>query len=184
MAAATSFMVVVLLWIAYGFNSLAWTGAVQGTALIGSWVVLFYLLLRSGFNLRLRDPSMTVAQVAASIVTMAYIMYYADRGRGALLAVYLVAFLFGVFRLRTRQLLVLAALAVIAYAFMVASLFWLKRDVIDSGAEILRLIVVVVTLPWFAVMGGHISRLRDDMRDANRKLAKAKEAAESAAQAK
>ncbi len=31
---------------------------------------------------------------------MAYIMYYADRGRGALLVVFLVAFLFGVFKLR------------------------------------------------------------------------------------
>ena len=38
-------------------------------------------------------------------------MYYADRGRGALLIVFLVAFLFGVFRLRTRQLLLLAPIA-------------------------------------------------------------------------
>jgi len=41
-------------------------------------------------------------------VTMAFVMYYADRGRAALLIVFLVSFLFGVFRLRTRQLLFLA----------------------------------------------------------------------------
>ena len=183
MAAATSLMVIALLWIAYAFDALTWAGVVQGTLLILFWVVVFYVLLRSGLNLRLRDPSMTVAQVSVSIVTMAYIMFHADRGRGALLAVYLVSFLFGVFRLRTRQLLFLAGLAVVAYAVMVASIVQLK-PAIDRAPEFLRLIVVVVTLPWFALMGGHISRLRDDMRDANRKLARAKEAAEAAAHAK
>src|SRR3954466_8456297 len=104
MAAATSLMVIALLWIAYGFGDLTWRGVTHGTALILFWVALFFVLLRTGVNLRLRDPSMTVAQVSVSIVTMAYIMYFADRGRGALVVVFLVSFLFGVFRLRTRQL--------------------------------------------------------------------------------
>src|SRR5215211_3275716 len=108
MAAATSLMVIGLLWMAYAFGDITWRGVTQGTALILFWVVLFYVLLRSGLNLRLADPSLTVPQVSASIVTMAYIMYFADRGRGALLVVFLVSFLFGVFRLRTRQLLFLA----------------------------------------------------------------------------
>jgi hypothetical protein len=46
---------------------------------------------------------------------MAYILYYADRGRGALTLIYLVAFLFGVFRLRLRQLLMLAGTAILGY---------------------------------------------------------------------
>src|SRR5205085_6152014 len=70
-----------------------------------------------------------------------------------------------------------------AYSVMVACLYWLKPDH-AGGDGVLKLIVVVVTLPWFAVMGGYVSRLRDEMREANRKLETAKEAAESAAQAK
>ena len=48
-------------------------------------------------------------------MTMAFVMYYADRGRAALLIVFLVSFLFGVFRLRTRQLLFLAVIAIASY---------------------------------------------------------------------
>ena len=66
-------------------------------------MALFYLMLRTGLNLSFRDPSLTVPQVGSSILTMAYVMYYADRGRGALLVVFLIAFLFGVFRLRTHS---------------------------------------------------------------------------------
>ena len=47
-ATGTSFMVVVLLGLAYEFGALEWTGLVQGTALILFWVVAFYLVLRSG----------------------------------------------------------------------------------------------------------------------------------------
>jgi signal transduction histidine kinase/DNA-binding response OmpR family regulator len=184
MTAATSLMVIVLLWLAYAFGDLAWRGVTQGTALIVFWLAFFYLLLRSGFNLRLRDPSMTMPQVAVSLVTMAYIMYFADRGRGTLLVVYLVSFLFGVFRLRTRQLLYLAALGIAAYAAMVVCLYTVKPQSPAGADDILKLIVVAVTLPWFAVMGGHVSRLRDDMRDTNRKLETAKAAAESATHAK
>ena len=75
MATATSLMVIALLWIAYGFGDLTWRGVTHGTALILFWVALFYVLLRSGINLRLSDPSLTVPKVSASIVTMAYIMY-------------------------------------------------------------------------------------------------------------
>lgn len=184
MAAATSLMVVVLLWVAYWFGGLSWSGVVQGTALIAFWVAVFYAVLRSGLNLRLADPSLTMLQLSASILSMAYIMFYADRARGALLVVYLVSFLFGVFRLRTRQLLRLAAMAILAYGAMVASLYVFKRDTVDLADEGLELIVLAVTLPWFALMGGYVSQLRDNMRDANRELATAKEAAEAAARAK
>jgi signal transduction histidine kinase/DNA-binding response OmpR family regulator len=184
MGVGTSLMVVVLLGVAYWFGGLEWTGLAQGTALILLWVAVFYALLRSGLNLKLRDPSLTVPQLATSIVTMAYIMYYADHGRGGLLLVYLIAFLFGVFRLRTRQLLRLAATAILAYAVMVISLYQFKPETVELADEILELIVLAITLPWFALMGGYVSKLRDDMRDANRELETAKEAAEGAAQAK
>jgi signal transduction histidine kinase/DNA-binding response OmpR family regulator len=184
MAAGTSLMVVVLLCVAYWFGGLEWAGLVQGSAVILVWVAAFYIVFRTRLNLRLRDPSLTVQQLSASIVTMAYVMYYADRGRGALLIVFLIAFLFGVFRLRTRQLLVLATVAILAYGAMVLSLYLLKPGTVELAEEILELIVLVITLPWFAFMGGHVSNLRDDMRVANRDLELAKLAAEGAALAK
>ncbi len=184
MAAGTSLMVIALLGVAYLFGGLEWTGLVQGTALILLWVAVFYAALRTGLNLKLSDPSMTVPQVASSMVTMAYIMYYADVGRGALLVVFMVAFLFGVFRLRLRQLLLLAAIAFLSFAVLVLALYRFKPGTVELADEILELIVLAITLPWFAAMGGYVSKLRDDMRDSNRELESAKTAAEAAALAK
>ena len=184
MAAGTSMMVIVLLYVAYLLGGLERAGFVQGAAVILFWVALFYGLLRSGLNLRFRDASMTMPQLASSIVTMAFVMYYADRGRAALLIVFLISFLFGVFRLRTRQLLFLALTAVGSYGLMVAALYRFKPATVEPADEILQLIVLAVTLPWFALMGGYVSQLRDEMTAANRDLVIAKNAAEAAANAK
>ena len=156
----------------------------QGTALISFWVALFYAAFRSGLNLKLRDPSLTIPQLYSSVLTMAYIMYYADGGRGALLVVYLVAFLFGVFRLRVGQLLALAATAIVAYGVLVLALYRFKPETVEAADEILQLIVLALTLPWFALMGGYVTKLRDHMSDANNQLESAKKAAEGAAEAK
>ena len=177
-------MVIGLLYTAYLLGGLEWAGFAQGTALILFWVAFFYVLLRTKLNLRFRDASMTMPQLASSIVTMAFVMYYADRGRAALLIVFLVSFLFGVFRLHTKQLLFLAATAVASYGAMVAALLRYKPDTVEPTDEILQFVVLLFTLPWFAFMGGHVSRLRDEMVEANRELVTAKDAAEAAALAK
>jgi len=184
MAAGTSAMVIALLFVAYELGGLEFAGLIYGAAAIMFWVALFYVLLRTGINLKFRDASMTVPQLASSIVTMAFVMYFADQGRAALLIVFLMSFLFGVFRLRTRQLLFLAAVAIGSYAAMIIALSQYKPDTVEAADEILELIVLAVTLPWFAFMGGYVSRLRDEMQAANRELVLAKDSAESAALAK
>ncbi|MEO7158573.1 MAG: response regulator, partial [Vicinamibacterales bacterium] len=184
MAVGTSLMVIGLLYTAFLLGGLEWTGFALGTGLILFWVAFFYLVLRTGLNLRFRDASMTMLQLASSIVTMAVVMYYADRGRAALLIVFLMAFLCGVFRLRTRQLLLLAATAIASYGAMVAALLRYKPHTVEAADEILQLVVLLFTLPWFAFMGGYVSRLRDEMVEANKEQVKATDAAEAAALAK
>jgi signal transduction histidine kinase/DNA-binding response OmpR family regulator len=184
LAAGTSLMVVGLLYAAYLLGGLDRAGFEYGASLIAFWVALFYVMLRTGLNLKFRDASMTMPQVASSLVTMAFVMYFADHGRAALLVVFLVSFLFGVFRLRTGQLLFLAFIAIASYGLMVAALYRYKPETVEPADEILQLIVLVVTLPWFAAMGGYVGRLRDEMTAANRELVAAKNAAEAAALAK
>ncbi|MFM8535332.1 MAG: ATP-binding protein [Acidimicrobiia bacterium] len=184
MAAGTSLMVIGLMYSAYLLGGLERRGFIVGTAMILFWVGVFFVMIKTGFNLRFRDASMTMAQLASSIVTMALVMYYADRGRSSLLIIFLISFLFGVFPLRTKQLLFLAGVAIASYAAMVGALQTFKPHTVEAADEILQLLMLTITLPWFAFMGGYVSRLRDEMMSANRELLQAKDAAEAAAMAK
>ncbi len=71
-------------------------------------ILVFYVVFRSGLNLKLPDPSLIEPQMLTATLVVLYAMYSANSGRGAFLTLLLMAFLSGVLRLKTRALLVYA----------------------------------------------------------------------------
>ena len=77
---------------------------------------MFYVVFRTGFNLRFADPSLTMAQVSSAVATLVYVNFNLDDGRGAFLLVYMMAMIFAVFRLTTRQLHAIVLPVIAAHA--------------------------------------------------------------------
>ena len=82
--------------------------------------MLVYGVIRSGLNLGFQDPSLTTIQVVIPLSMVSYGMYFADNSRPAFLMAYMVVILFGLFRLKTRELLAIGAFAVTSYAVVIA----------------------------------------------------------------
>ena len=165
----TSLLVPVCLFLAHWLDVMPIGAALAGTAIILALIVVFYLLFRFGVNLRAGDPSLTAEMIGASILTLAWVMYQAPQARQSLSLFYLVALLFGVLRLTTPRLLGLAALALAAHATVVL-LSFLRDPQMDLKAAFLQLAVLLIVLPWFAVMGGYVNNLRQRLSDSNRQL--------------
>lgn len=146
--------------------------AAEAGLLVLALIALFYALLRSGFNLRFRDPSLTVAQIGAAIACTAYVVHQAGAISSALALFYLMALMFGVLRLAARRLLALALAALAAHA--IALWGWHARHPgEDTTASLMEIVVLAFALPWFAAMGGYVSRLRHTVAEANRRLQQA-----------
>jgi diguanylate cyclase (GGDEF)-like protein len=172
LAAGTSLLIVLALGLLAAIGLLPWRAAVEGTAGIVTIAALFFYAFRSGFNTRFADQSLTTGQVGTAIVFLAYIMYHAGPARTPLMLFYLVAMLFGVLRLSATRLMVLAAVAIAAHG-AVLYFTWLRDPAISLRATITEFGVLVIVLPWFAVMGGYVNRLRDRLFDSNRELRRA-----------
>lgn len=172
MAAGTSLLVCVALLICSFLGLFPWRAAIDGSVGILALVLIFYLLFRSGINQRFADPSLTTEQVGAAILLLAYVMYHAGPARAVLTPFYLVAMLFGVLRLNARRMMVLALLALLAHAVML-HLLYLRAPGMNAGAALAEFIVLAVVLPWFAVMGGYVNRLRSRLSDSHRNLQQA-----------
>ena len=171
-AAATSMLVPAALLFAHVLGALALDVVLQCTAFILCLILVFYVLFRSGLNLRFGDPSLTAEMIGSSIVLLAWIMYLAPQARAPLCLVYLVSLLFGVLRLETRRLLALAALALIAHLTVIA--FTVLRDPLtDLKAAAIELVMLFAVLPWFAFMGGHVNMLRQRLSDSHTQLKEA-----------
>lgn len=149
-------------------------------AIVWAWVAvafavngLFYIAVCSGWNLRLRDPSMTLAQMTISTVWLLMVLYFIEQVRGSVLVLFLIIFVFGIFRLRMGQFIGVALLAVAGYALVIALLAHNRAQSIQLEVEILQWLLLVMVLPWFAVLGAYISNVRNKLRQRNKEMEKA-----------
>ncbi|MCE5212168.1 MAG: GGDEF domain-containing protein [Deltaproteobacteria bacterium] len=121
--------------------------------------VLIYALIRSGYNKKLKDPSLTLLQMVIATFWVMVIAYYADSMRSLVLLTYLVVFIFGLFRLNVWQFLFLSAFAVVNYSLVILLLYKINPELV-SKVDILNIVILAMVLPWFSLVGGYITRLR------------------------
>jgi diguanylate cyclase (GGDEF)-like protein len=170
MAAGTALLVCLSLLVCAFLDFLPWHVAIEGTAGVVGLVAAFYVLVRTGLNQRFSDPSLATEQAAAAILFLAYIMYHADAARDALTLFYMVVMLFAALRLNAARLAALAILALIAHGTMLHLSYLRDEEYMDFEAAVTEFAVLMVTLPWFAAMGGYVNRLRTRLAESNRQL--------------
>ena len=133
----------------------------------------FFIVLRSGLNRYWPDPSLTLPQMLVATFWVMLLVAQAPQVRGTLLLLYVVVFLFGIFRLNRREYLALTALVLVSYGLVVL------RDIYQHNAaeplplEALHLAVLAVTLIWLAFFGSYVGRLRATVSRRNAELAAA-----------
>ena len=124
----------------------------------------FYVIIRSGLNLKLADPSLTTAQIATALTALLFATYNAGPARGILMLWVLMILLFAVFRLKSGQLWPLAALTWVAYGGVVGLLIRHHPDTVNERLEFFQWIVLGSVLIWFSFIGGYISDMRARLR--------------------
>ena len=125
-----------------------------------------YIAIRSGFNLRLRDPSLTRVQILVAITLLMYIIYRMDDGRNIALFACFVIFMFGLFRLGAREYIFITLYTLAAYALVVNLLMHLRpQAILDVHKDWLSWLGLAIFLPCFSMLGEQVNRLRRRMRE-------------------
>jgi PAS domain S-box-containing protein len=136
---------------------------------VGAFVALnlgLYLAIRSGFNLRFEDPSLTRFQILAAISIVMCIVYRMDDGREIALFACFIVFLFGIFRLNARQFVVITLYTLACYALVINLLMHFRPDAIrDVPREWMSWLGLAGFLPCFNIIGAQINTLRRKLRD-------------------
>ncbi|HYD94972.1 MAG TPA: diguanylate cyclase [Noviherbaspirillum sp.] len=141
-------------------------------ALVASIHIGFYAFIRSGWNKRLRDPSLTAPQLTIATLSGLYLMYHADDFRGIFLLLGVAMMVFGMFRFRTRQFAWFGLFLLAGYAGLIALLLLYRPSEIKLKVEVLQWLALLVTLMQFSFLAGQIGSLRDRLRHNNQELEK------------
>lgn len=156
-----------LLWVILGlftfFNGLFKVSPAMLTLLLCLILIInisVFLVIRTGLNKKLKDPSLTLFQMIAATVWAMVVLYYTDEVRGVFLTLFLVIFVFGMFKLNYRQFLLMAALVLVCYSGVILTLMIKRPSSINIKIEIMNIIVLGIIIPWFSALGAYINSLR------------------------
>ena len=133
----------------------------------------FFLMFKSGFNLRFTEPGITAAQTMIGILFVMYVAYHFNRDRGLVLSWCLVVLLFGVFSFNKRQFIVTTLVMLAGYAAVINMLMTFKPDTVNVYLEWFQWATLALVLPAFALIGARISALRARLAANNAELVNA-----------
>ena len=169
LAALSYALATALVAVAWAFGVLPASAALEIVAAYLAINLGLYVVIRSGFNLRFEDPSLTRFQILAAITVLMYIVYHMDDGRGIALFGCSIVFLFGIFRLNAREFTVVTLYTLAAYALVINLLMYLRpqaiHDVPGVPGEWMSWLALAGFLPCFTIIGGQINTLRRKLRE-------------------
>jgi PAS domain S-box-containing protein len=166
LAALTYALSTGLVTVAWAFGVLRASAALEIALVFLALNLGLYASIRSGFNLRFEDPSLTRFQILAAITVLMYIVYHMDEGRNIALFGCFVVFQFGIFRLNSREFTVITLYTLAAYALVLNLLMHLRPEAIQSvPKEWMSWLLLAGFLPVFTIVGGQINTLRRRLRE-------------------
>ncbi len=133
--------------------------------------LLLFALIRTGRNLRFRDPNITLLQLCLASVPMLYAMFHAGEARGAFLVLTLSVTMYGLFSFRTRDFIYFTAFIVLSYSVVILMTLFLHPDQLRPRVDSLQWFAVLVAMAQFSSLAGYVTRLRGRLRERNLQLA-------------
>ena len=139
------------------------------------WIgmLLVTLVLRSGMNQQLKDPSMTMIQIMWCTTFLLILIYMINSMRGIALMAYFAILSFGFFRLSVREYIIKATYSIIGYLIIIMFIRINQPLRINLGQELIQLVAFAMTNLVMVYTGAAVSKLRDGFRQRNLELADA-----------
>ena len=132
--------------------------------------IVLYITFRTGLNERMKDPSLTSLQICIASLAVMYGIFFIYEARGILFSIYILILLFGIFRLDTRQFLLVSAFILLTYGIDIFLLGVFRPQDIELKIEIFQWLALAIVLISVSFIGGNISSLRRDLSASRKKL--------------
>ncbi len=124
-------------------------------------VFIYSIIIRSGLNKRCSDPSLTIPQMVWGTFFLLTITYLLNEWRSLILMAYFGMLSFGFFKLKFREFLSVALLAILGYGIIILYIYIYQPERISIKLELAQLLAFSCTISVMLYTGSAIHRLRD-----------------------
>lgn len=157
----------------YGMGMIPGLQVVIYLGMIVALDIGFFTTLKTGFNLRFNDPSLTALQITLSVYPVIYIMFFVTdpQARMAFLLMGTSSLLFGMFGLDRRGMLQVVGMILTGYLVLLLALYLWAPARINLSVEAVIVFAFTCVLAITAYLGSFISGMRHELKVQNRELA-------------
>lgn len=131
---------------------------------------VFLVLIRSNWNLRLKDPSMTNAQIAVAILLITYLLAFAGPLRGSLIMIYANILVFGIFQLSRRDFLIHSGLALACFGALITIEHYYQADAQRFTLNLVEWFILACFLAGLSMTASYIRELRERLQQRHNTL--------------
>jgi diguanylate cyclase (GGDEF)-like protein len=143
---------------------------ISAMAVVLAFVILFYSVFRLGLNVRFNDQTLMLPQLLSVLMIMLAVAYLERSTQIALVPFILIAFSFGIFRLTTISLVLLAVGCLGAYLGMILMRGHHEGYTFSFRADLMQWFVLALTLPGMILVARQIQNLRQTLKTTRYRL--------------
>ncbi|MFO7550859.1 MAG: diguanylate cyclase [Haliea sp.] len=157
----------------YGMGMIPGLQVLIYLGMIAALDIGFIATIKTGFNLRCKDPSLTAPQIMLSVLPVIYIMFYVSepQARMAFLLMGTSSLLFGMFGLGRRGMLQVGGFILAGYLVLLLALYLWAPERINLLVEAVVVFAYACVLAINAYLGSFVSSMRHKLKIQNRELA-------------
>ena len=143
-------------------------------ALLGGVIALsctgFYVALRSGWNLRFSDPSLTLPQILAALTWICGAYAITNEGHGGTLILFALVLVFGIFNMNARRARLSTWYAVVAMGLTMAYKSTTDPAHYPVKIEWMYFVFVATVMPMISRLASELNQMRSNLKTQKREL--------------
>lgn len=158
-----TYVVIGAAWLVGQYNA-SGALAISHVVLGASLQLAIFCTIKSGWNLRFKDPSLTSPQIVIAMLLLTYLLAFSGEFRGSLIMIYPIILLFGVFQLSRRAFFAHAALALALYSGLILFNTLSNTSTQPLTVHLLEWFVLACFLGWLSFFCTYIRELRERLQ--------------------
>jgi diguanylate cyclase (GGDEF)-like protein len=126
--------------------------------------VAFYVALRSGFNLRFEEPSLTLPQILAALTWIAGAYGTTNAAHGGTLMLVALVLVFGVFNMDSRRALISGLYAIWIMGIVMSLKAWTDPARYPAQIEWVYFVFVATIVPMITMLAAQLTHMRTRLK--------------------
>lgn len=124
----------------------------------------FWLLFHFRINLRFRDPSLTLMQIATAVTWFSLLISQLPEIRGSLTLLYIMVMLFGIFQLTMLEFAFVGLLSLVCFGGVIAADLYLRPETLNLKLSLMQWLILASAQTWIALFGSYVRRLSERLK--------------------